>query len=147
MSFRNSVTIVASPRPRVGKTMLARLVIDFYLQEGRSVAGFDLSSEEGRLADFLPEHTVTSAIGDIKGQMALFDRLIAGDDTTKIVDLGRESFESFFEVANRIDFAGEARRRGIASAILFVLTPHKTSSNAYGSFGQKFSPGAPGPGA
>src|ERR1700690_294049 len=138
MSFRNSVTIVASPRPRVGKTMLARLVIDFYLQEGRSVAGFDLSSEESRLADFLPEHTVTSAIGDIKGQMALFDRLIAGDDTSKICDLGRESFESFFEVAARIDFAGEARRRGIAPAILFVLTPDKTSSDAYASLRKRF---------
>ncbi len=30
MSFRNSVTIVASPRPRVGKTLLARLLTDFH---------------------------------------------------------------------------------------------------------------------
>ena len=34
MSFRNSVTIVASPRPRVGKTLLARLLTDFHLHEG-----------------------------------------------------------------------------------------------------------------
>ena len=31
--------------------------------------------------------------------MALFDRLVADDDTTKIVDLGHESFESFFTLA------------------------------------------------
>jgi hypothetical protein len=51
MSFRNSVAIVASPRPRVGKTLLARLLTDFHLQEGRSVAAFDLNAAgEGTLA-------------------------------------------------------------------------------------------------
>jgi len=133
MSFRSSVTIVASPRPRVGKTLLARLLIDFHVLEGRSVAAFDLNSGEGRLAQFFPERTTASAIGDIKGQMALFDRLIAADDTTKIVDLGHESFESFFKLAGQIGFAEEARRRGIAPAVLFVLTPDRTSVEAYRS--------------
>jgi hypothetical protein len=105
----------------------ARLLTDFYLQEGRSVAAFDLNSGEGTLAQFLPEHATTAGIGDIKGQMALFDRLIADDDTTKIVDLGHESFESFFVLANQIGFAEEARKRAIAPAILFVLTPDRTS--------------------
>ena len=63
--------------------------------------------------------------------MALFDRLVADDDTTKIVDLGHESFESFFTLAKQIDFAEEARRRGIAPAILFVITPDRTSVEAY----------------
>ena len=55
MSFRNSITIVASPRPRVGKTLLARLLADFHPQEGRAVAAFDLNSGEHTLAQFLPE--------------------------------------------------------------------------------------------
>lgn len=138
MSFNNSVTIVASPRPRVGKTLLARLLTDFYLQEGRSVAAFDLNSGEGTLAQFLPEHATTAGIGDIKGQMALFDRLIADDDTTKIVDLGHESFESFFALANQIGFAEEARKRAIAPAILFVLTPDRTSIEAYRGLRSRF---------
>jgi hypothetical protein len=133
MSFRNSVTIVASPRPRVGKTLLARLLTDFHLHEGRSVAAFDLNSGEGTLAEFLPEHAVASEIIDIKGQMALFDRLVTDDDTTKIIDLGHDSFESFFALANQIGFAEEARRRGIAPAILFVVTPDRTSVEAYRS--------------
>ena len=74
-----------------------------------------------------------SAIGDIKGQMALFDRLVADDDATKVVDLGHESFESFFTLADQIGFVEEARRRGIAPAILFVLTPDRTSVEAYRS--------------
>jgi len=131
MSFRHSVTIVASPRPRVGKTLLARLLTDFHIHEGRSVEAFDLNSGEGTLAQFLPEHTTVSEIADINGQMALFDRLVSDDDITKIVDLGHEAFESFFTLAKRIGFAEEARRRGIAPAILFVMTPDQTSVEAY----------------
>jgi hypothetical protein len=131
MSFRNSVTIVASPRPRVGTPLLARLLTDFHIHEGRPVAAFDLNSGEGTLAEFLPGQVITSEIGDIAGQMALFDRLVAGDDTTKIVDLGHESFGSFFALARQIDFAGEARRRSIAPAILFVITPDSTSVESY----------------
>ncbi|MGB8893333.1 MAG: hypothetical protein WCD13_03315, partial [Pseudolabrys sp.] len=109
MSFRNSVTIVASPRPRVGKTLLARLLTDFHLHEGRSVAAFDLNTGEGTLAQFLPEYVTRSAIDDLKGQMALFDRLMAEDGTPKIVDLGRASFEPFFTLASQFGFAEEAR--------------------------------------
>lgn len=131
MSFRTSVTIVASPRPRVGKTLLARLLTDFHIHEGRAVAAFDLNAGEATLAQFIPEHVTASEIVDVEGQMALFDRLIADDDTTKVVDLGHESFESFFTLARKIGFAEEARRRGIAPAILFVITPDQTSIDAY----------------
>jgi hypothetical protein len=131
MSFRSSVTIVASPRPRVGKTLLARLLTDFHMHEGRLVEAFDLNSGEGTLAQFMPEHVTVSEIADIQGQMALFDRLVADDDTTKVVDLGHESFETFFTVAKQIGFAEEARRRGIAPAILFVITPDQTSVDTY----------------
>ena len=139
MSFRNTVTIVASPRPRVGKTLLARLLTDFHLQEGRSAVAFDLNVGEGTLAQFLPEHVTQSAIDDIKGQMALFDRLIADDGTTKIVDLGHTSFEPFFALASQFGFAEEARSRGIAPVVLYLLTPDRTSVEAYRSLRSRLS--------
>jgi hypothetical protein len=139
MSFRNSITIVTSPRPRVGKTLLARLLTDFHAQEGRSVAAFDLNSGEHTLAQFLPERVVTANIRDINGQMALFDRLVADDDATKVIDLGHESFESFFAVAHQIGFVEEARRRSVAIAILFVVTPDQTSVEAYRNLRARFA--------
>jgi Mrp family chromosome partitioning ATPase len=139
MSFRNSITIVASPRPRVGKTLLARLLADFHSQEGRTVAAFDLNSGEHTLAQFLPERVVTANIRDINGQMALFDRLVADDDATKVIDLGHESFELFFAVAHQIGFVEEARRRSVAIAILFVVTPDQTSVDAYRNLRARFA--------
>ena len=133
MSFRSPVAIIASPRPRVGKTLLARLLTDFHLQEGRPVAAFDLNAGEGTLAQFLPEHVTRSAIDDLKGQMALFDRLMVEDGATKIVDVGRASFETFFALANQFGFAEEAHNRGIVPTLLYLMTPDGTSVESYRS--------------
>jgi hypothetical protein len=122
--------LVASPRPRVGKTLLARLLADFHLHEGRSVAAFDLNVGERTLAQFLSEKTTVATIRDINGQMVLFDRLVADEDITKVIDLGHESFESFFSVAHQIGFVEEARRRSVAVAILFTVTPDDSDVSA-----------------
>lgn len=119
MSFRSSITIAASPRPRVGKTLLARLLADFHLHEGRSVAAFDLNVGERTLVQFLPEKTTIATVRDINGQMALFDRLIADEDTTKVIDLGHESFESFFRW--RIRSVSSRKRGAVRSPWRFCL--------------------------
>ena len=79
MSFRSSITIVASPRARVGKTLVARLLTDFHQGENRKVVSFDLNSGERTLTQFLPEQTVAASVRDVNGQMALFDRLKPGN--------------------------------------------------------------------
>jgi|SRR5689334_4058150 hypothetical protein len=139
MSSRSSITIVASPRPRVGKTLLARLLADFHLQEGRSVAAFDLNTGEKTLAQFLPAKTTIASVRDINGQMALFDRLVENEDVTKVIDVGHEAFETFFAVAHQIGFVEEARRRAIAVAILFFATPDQTSVEAYRNLRSRFT--------
>jgi len=139
MSFRSSITIVASPRPRVGKTLVARLLTDFHLSEKRKVVAFDLNAGERTLSQFLPQQTVAASVRDVNGQMALFDRLVTGDDMTKIIDLGHESYESFFTLAHQIDFTEEARQRSIAVAILFMVTPDQTSVTAYRNLRERFA--------
>ena len=139
MSFRSSITIVASPRPRVGKTLVARLLTDFHLSESRKVVAFDLNTGERTLSQFLPQQTVAASVRDVNGQMALFDRLVTGDDTTKVIDLGHESYESFFTLAHQIDFTEEARQRSIAVAILFMVTPDQTSVTAYRNLQARFA--------
>jgi hypothetical protein len=138
MPFHGSVTVIASPRPRVGKTLLARLLTDFHVQEGHPIAAFDLNVGNGTLAQFLPEQTIVSAIGDVRGQMALFDRLIADDGAVKVVDLGHESFDSFFALTQQIGFTDEALKRAIAPVILYIITPDATAVEAYHGLRRRF---------
>ncbi len=125
MSSRHSVIIVASPRSRVGKTLLARLATDFHAQEGT-------------LGQYLPKRTTVSEISDIKGQIALFDRLIADNGVSKAVDLGHESFAGVFALAGQIGFAEEAHRRAVAPAVLFVISPDATAVETYRNLRVRF---------
>ena len=123
--------IVCSPQGRVGRTLLSRLLIDFLLMEDRPVAGFDFHAEPPSLIHFQPEHTAQTDVSDIRGQMALFDRLIMTDRVAKVVDLAPASFQQFFSVMAQIDFLDAARRRGIEPIVLFIAAPDAVSHRAY----------------
>jgi len=138
MPSRNLISIVASPRPRVGKTTLARMLADFHLHNGRKVAVFDLNGDDAALTQFMPALATPANVNDIQGQMALFDRLIAQDDEQKVVDLGHSSFKTFFKVAKDIGFAEEARRRDIAPVVLFLVSPDDPSADAYAALRRDF---------
>jgi len=138
MAARTFVNIVCSPRPRVGKTLVARLLIDFHLHNSRKVAAYDLNAEDAALAEFVPDRAVRAEVSDIKGQIALFDRLVADDGINKVVDVGHAAFKSFFAVARQIGLAEELRRRGLVLVVLFVATPDATSVEAYAQLRQDF---------
>jgi hypothetical protein len=76
--------IVCSPCRCVGKTLISRLLTEFCVLNDRPVAAFDLADEGPQLVDYLPKCATIAEIGDIHGQMALFDRLIAESDTPSI---------------------------------------------------------------
>src|SRR6185295_892638 len=52
---RTPLFIVASPRPQVGKTFLARLLTDFLSLDGGSVFAFEIEPGTDALADYLPD--------------------------------------------------------------------------------------------
>ncbi len=123
--------IICSPQRSVGKTLLARLLTEFYLIDARPVAAFDLADEGPQLADYLPRCTTIADIGDAPGQMALFDGIIADRRATKIIDLSHRTFKDFFTIAEKIEFFAEARRQGIEPLILFMIDPGPKSAKAY----------------
>ena len=115
--------IIASPRPRTGKTLIARLMIEFFRAGGRPLVGYDLNPREQALATRFPKLVWPVDIITTRGQMELFDRLIADTASTKIVDLGYGSFDQFFAVMAEIGFLPEARRRMIEPIVLFISDP------------------------
>src|SRR5580704_11424467 len=96
MQRRTPIYLICSPRPRVGGTLVARLLTEFIHGDGRPVVAFDVNYDDFALADWLPLHTTIAKIADTRGQIALFDELIDNDDTVKIVDIGAWSFDRFF---------------------------------------------------
>lgn len=134
------VYIVTSPNQKVGKTLIARLLIEFFQVSGRALEGYDLQSRKPALAERFPHLVRSLNIGDTRGQMQLFDRLLADNTTTRIVDLGSGPFDQFFAVMDKIDFVTEARQRLIEPIVLFVADPETETARIYAELRHRLKP-------
>jgi hypothetical protein len=125
------VYIICSPRPLVGKTLIARLLSEFLLLKNGEVAAFDINLKEPSLLEYLPRITETAEVDDTFGKMTLMDRLIVNDGIAKVIDLGFHAFDEFFKMSEEIGFMREAARRGVAPVILFVADTDRVSARGY----------------
>jgi hypothetical protein len=139
---RTPVYIICSPRPLVGKTLIARLLSEFLLLQRGSVAAFDINLKEPSLLDYLPKLTETADVIDTFGKMQLMDRLILNDGIAKVIDLGFHAFDEFFKMSDEIGFMKEAARRGIALLVLFVADTDRASARGYDTLRQQIFPNA-----
>jgi hypothetical protein len=125
------VYIICSPRPQVGKTLLARLLSEFLLLKNGTVVSFDINLKEPSLLEYLPRITETADVMDTYGKMQLMDRLIVNDGVAKVVDLGFHAFDEFFKMVEEIGFIKEAARRGVAPVILFMADTDRNSARGH----------------
>jgi hypothetical protein len=137
MAQQTPLYIIASPRPRVGKTLIARLLIEFFRSGNRPLVGYDLNPRDPALAGQFPRLVWTVDITETRGQMALFDRLISDRAITTVIDLGYGPFDQFFEVMGEIGFVHEARRRLIEPIVLFVSDQAPSTVRSYAELRQR----------
>ena len=123
--------IVASPRPRVGKTVLARLLVEFFRSGRRPLAAYDLNPRDPVLAGYFPRLVTPLDIADTRGQMMLFDQLIGGRPVTRVIDVGYGAYDQFFAVMAEIGFVREARRRMMEPVVLFAADRAAMTVRAY----------------
>src|SRR3981081_2461147 len=136
------VYIICSPRPLVGKTLIARLLSEFLLLKNGTVTAFDINLKEPSLLEYLPKITETADVIDTFGKMQLMDRLIVNDGVAKVIDLGFHAFDEFFKMTEQIGFMKEAARRGVAPVILFVADTDRASARGYAMLQPQIPPTA-----
>ena len=131
MPQQSQLYIVASRHPRVGKTLLARLLIEFLRISGRPLVGYDLDPREPALAGCFPSLVWPLDIADTRGQMALFDRILTDHWRTTVIDLGHGLFDQFFKVMAEIGFEQEARQKLIQPTVLFIADSAPFTAQTY----------------
>src|SRR4030081_2614512 len=136
------VYIICSPRPLVGKTLIARLLSEFLLLKNGNVISFDINLKDPSLLEYLPKITETAEVDDTFGKMALMDRLIVNDAVAKVIDLGFHAFDEFFKMSQEIGFMKEAARRGVWPIILFVADTDRASARGYAMLQKQNPPAA-----
>ncbi len=120
MPGKNFAIIVASPRPRTGKTLLSRLIADHFLLAGRRIDIFDTDAVEKSLSACFPGQATVIDLDRTVDQMTLFDSLAGPMPESQVIDLTHRSFEKFFKLMRDSDYAAEARERGIEPVIFYI---------------------------
>jgi hypothetical protein len=132
------VFIVTSSRPRVGKTLIARALTEFYCIQRRSVVAFDVNPDDFAMLDYLPAYTEPINLREARAEVKLFDRLVAADQAPKVVDLGHVVFDRFFAIMQQIEYAVEAERRNVIPVILFVADPDERARRGFAKLIDRF---------
>jgi len=135
---RAAVYIVGAPRPRIGKTLLARLAADYARTDGRQVSVFDINPHDPVISEYFPRSSRVIDIQQTADQMALFDALVRNDGVTKVVDIGHMSFQRFFTLAEQIDAFTEMRRHRIEVITLMLMDLHSTTRDAFADLTARF---------
>jgi hypothetical protein len=112
--------IVASLHARTGKTLLARVLAEYFILSGVRPLLFDTDTAECRLCASFPHDTMVVDPSQVPDQMTLFDTLALTTPEARVVDVTHQSFRKVFKVMQDIDFIAEARTRNVEPAIFYI---------------------------
>ncbi len=121
MATSPTVHIICSDQHRNGKTLLARLLVDFLMLDGRDPFCIDTDTPDGPLRAFFPGRTALADFAAIKGQMKLFDTILAAPGRDYVIDLPARHTEAFFHTARDLDFFAECRNAGFRVFVFYVV--------------------------
>jgi hypothetical protein len=112
--------IVTSLHGRTGKTLLARVLADYFVLAGSRPLVFDTDATEQTLRAWFPYDTVVADITEVRDQMTLFDTLAMRSPEARVVDVSHYTFRKFFKVLQDSDFVAEARARHVEPIVFYI---------------------------
>jgi hypothetical protein len=116
-----TVHIVCSDQHHNGKTMLARLLVDFLMLDGRDPFCIDTDAPDGPFRAFFPGRTALADFAAITGQMKLFDTILAAPGRDYVIDLPARHTDNFFHTARDLGFFAECHALGFRVFVFFIV--------------------------
>lgn len=121
MAVQPTIYIVASDQHRNGKTLLARLLVDYLMLDGRDPFVIDTDAPDGPLRNFFPGRTALADFAAITGQMKLFDTILAAPGRDYVVDLPARHTDNFFAAERDLGFFVECKNLGFRIFVFFIV--------------------------
>lgn len=130
MTHPATLFVVCSDQSRNGKTLLARVLTDHLLIEGRDPFCFDLGAPEPSLRGYFPGRTARASLAGEPEAAGFFERILAAPGRDQVIDLGASQLSAFRAAARRLGFTAAAHGKGFRLCILFVVDRDETSLKA-----------------
>lgn len=121
MASRPTVHIITSDQHRNGKTLLARVLADYLLLDGRDPFLIDTDAPDAPLRTYFPGRTQIADFATVQGQIKIFDTVLASTGRDYVFDLTAKHTTAFFEKAIELGFVQELQTLDYSVVVFFIV--------------------------
>ena len=115
------IAVVTSDRHRNGKTLLARVLVDFLLLETRDPYCLDLDHKDAALRSYFPGRTALVDFTHVAGQMQVFDTILAGPGRDYVIDVPAYHLPRFCEAMRDLEFRKAYEAAGFNFVLIYII--------------------------
>jgi len=118
-----AVVLIGADKGGVGKTTVARTLLDYFAHHQVRARAFDTEAPRGTLKRFHPNVTDVVDIGHVPDQMRIFDTVNSTDATVSLIDVRSGLLSPTLRALRDIGFIEAARKDQITFAVFHILGP------------------------
>src|SRR5262244_1524432 len=126
-----AVVLIGGDKGGVGKTTVARTLLDYFVRQQLRVRAFDTEVPRGTLKRFHPDVTDVVDINLVPDQMRIFDTVNSTDATVSLIDVRAGLLSPTLSALRNIGFIEAAKKATSplsSSTFLGHPSPHSTRS-------------------
>ena len=118
-----AVIIVGADKGGVGKTTVARTLLDYFTAHQVPTRAFDTESPRGTLKRFHPDITDVVDMSLVPDQMKIFDTLNSAEASVTLIDVRAGLMSPTLKALRDIGFIEAAKKGQITFAVFHILGP------------------------
>src|SRR5450756_1938017 len=118
-----TVILVGADKGGVGKTTVARTLLDYFGANNTPTRAFETESPRGTLKRFHPEATKVVDVTSVPDQMKIFDTLGSADAKVTVIDVRAGLLSSTLQALSDIGFIELGKTGQITFAVFHILGP------------------------
>ena len=118
-----TVVVVGADKGGVGKTTVARTLLDYFTAHHVPTRAFDTESPKGTLKRFHPDISDIVDVTSVPDQMRIFDTLSTTDASVTVIDVRAGLLSSTLQALSDIGFIESAKKGQITFAVFHILGP------------------------
>jgi hypothetical protein len=114
-----TIFLIGADKGGVGKTTVARTLIEYLTAQEISTRAFDTESPKGALHRFHPKITEIVDVTEVSGQMRIFDTV--SDSSVTVIDVRAGLLSSTLRTLRNIDFLDSAKKGQLTLVVFHIL--------------------------
>jgi hypothetical protein len=118
-----AVVLIGADKGGVGKTMIARTLLDYFGHHQVRTRAFDTEVPRGTLKRFHPDVTDVVDINHVPDQMRIFDTVNSTDAAVSLIDVSAGLLSPTLRALRNIGFIEAAKKGNITFVVFHILGP------------------------